>query len=249
MDKILDLLRSVQSGSVTPDEALLSLKREPFEDLGYVNIDHHRELRHGIPEVIFGLGKSAEQIIGIVEAMRDGGYAFILITRLDAEKAAKINASVPIDYDPISQIGIFGTLAEPDTEGIVAVCCAGTSDIPVAEEAAKTAEALGSRVIRIYDVGVAGMHRLLSKLDTIMSARVIIACAGMEGALATVLGGLVSAPVIAVPTSIGYGANFQGLSALLSMLNSCAGNVSVVNIDNGFGAGYLASLINRIGEK
>jgi len=249
MDKILELLRHVQDGSISPDEALLSLKKEPFEDLGYVNIDHHRELRHGIPEVIFGLGKSAEQIIGIVNAMRDNGYAFILITRLDAEKANAVNAAVPIDYDPISQIGIYGTLAEPSTAGVIAVCCAGTSDVPVAEEAAKTAEALGNRVVRIYDVGVAGMHRLLSKLDTIMTARVIVACAGMEGALATVLGGLVSAPVIAVPTSIGYGANFQGLSALLSMLNSCAGNVSVVNIDNGFGAGYLASLINRIGEK
>ena len=248
MDKVLELLRQVQGGSVSPDEALLSLKKEPFEDIGYANIDHHRELRHGIPEVIFGLGKTAEQIIGIIEAMRSRGYAFILITRLDADKATEVNAAVPIDYDPVSKIGVFGELPVPDTEGVIAVCCAGTSDIPVAEEAAKTAEALGQRVVRIFDVGVAGMHRLLSKLDTIMSARVIVACAGMEGALATVLGGLVSAPVIAVPTSIGYGANFQGLSALLSMLNSCSGNVSVVNIDNGFGAGYLASLINRIGE-
>jgi NCAIR mutase (PurE)-related protein len=246
---ILDLLKKVQSGETSPDEALLHLKKQPFEDLGYANIDHHRELRHGIPEVIFGGGKNAEQIVGILNAMRERGYAFILMTRLDKAKAEAVNASVPIDYDPISQIGVYGTLPVPDSEGQIAVCCAGTSDIPVAEEAAKTAEALGSRVIRIYDVGVAGMHRILSRLDTIMSARVVVACAGMEGALATVLGGLVSAPVIAVPTSVGYGASFQGLAALLSMLNSCAGNVSVVNIDNGFGAGYLASLINRIGEK
>ncbi|MDR0906249.1 MAG: nickel pincer cofactor biosynthesis protein LarB [Oscillospiraceae bacterium] len=246
---ILDLLKKVQSGETSPDEALLHLKKQPFEDLGYANIDHHREVRHGIPEVIYGGAKNAEQIIGILEAMRGRGYAFILVTRLDKAKAEAVNASVPIDYDPISQIGVYGTLPVPDSEGQIAVCCAGTSDIPVAEEAAKTAEALGSRVIRIYDVGVAGMHRILSRLDTIMSARIVVACAGMEGALATVLGGLVSAPVIAVPTSVGYGASFQGLAALLSMLNSCAGNVSVVNIDNGFGAGYLASLINRIGEK
>jgi len=249
MDKTLELLRQIQRGEIAPEEALLSFKKQPFEDLGYVNIDHHRELRHGIPEVIFGGGKTAEQIIGIIESMRSRGYEFILTTRLDEQKAAEISAVLPIDYDPVSKIAVYGTLREPDTEGVIVVCCAGTSDIPVAEEAARTAEALGSRVVRIFDIGVAGMHRLLSRLDTIMQARVIIACAGMEGALATVLGGLVSAPVIAVPTSIGYGASFDGLAALLSMLNSCAGNVSVVNIDNGFGAGYLASLINRIGEK
>jgi NCAIR mutase (PurE)-related protein len=249
MDKILDLLNKVRSGETSPDEALLHLKKEPFEDIGYANIDHHREVRHGIPEVIFGGSKTAEQIIGIIKAMRERGYAFILVTRLDRAKATEVGEAVPIEYDSISQIGVYGTLPVPDSEGQIAVCCAGTSDIPVAEEAAKTAEALGSRVIRIYDVGVAGMHRILSRLDTIMTARVVVACAGMEGALATVLGGLVSAPVIAVPTSVGYGASFNGLAALLSMLNSCAGNVSVVNIDNGFGAGYLASLINRIGEK
>ncbi|MDR1330376.1 MAG: nickel pincer cofactor biosynthesis protein LarB, partial [Oscillospiraceae bacterium] len=178
----------------------------------------------------------------------DRGYDCVLITRLTPEKAEAVNAETPITYDPISRIGIFGKKTPPSTIGYIAVCAAGTSDLPVAEEAATVAEALGSRVERLYDVGVAGLHRLLHRLDTIMAARVVIAVAGMEGALATVIGGLVSAPVIAVPTSVGYGANFQGLSALLSMLNSCAGNVSVVNIDNGFGAGYLGSLINNIGE-
>ncbi len=249
MDKTLELLKSVRSGEITPEQAVLAMKKQPFEDLGYVNIDYHRELRHGIPEVIFGEGKTAEQISGIIRSMRDSGYDFALVTRLDEEKAARVNAMVPIEYDPLSRIGAFGVQKKPDSEGVVAVCAAGTSDLSVAEEAAKTAEALGTRVERLYDVGVAGLHRILSRVDTLMTARVVIAVAGMEGALATVVGGLVSAPVIAVPTSVGYGANFNGLSALLSMLNSCAGNVSVVNIDNGFGAGYIASLINRIGEK
>jgi NCAIR mutase (PurE)-related protein len=249
MESILELLRRVESGETTPEEALLKLKKQPFEDLGYANIDHHRQLRHGIPEVVYGEGKTAAQIVGIVSAMSNRGYDCILITRLTPEKAAEVNSDVPITYDPLSRIGIFGEKAPPRTAGYIAVCAAGTSDLPVAEEAATVAEALGSRVERLYDVGVAGLHRLLNRLDTIMEARVVIAVAGMEGALATVIGGLVSAPVLAVPTSVGYGANFQGLSALLSMLNSCAGNVSVVNIDNGFGAGYLGSLINNIGEK
>ncbi|MDR3278776.1 MAG: nickel pincer cofactor biosynthesis protein LarB [Oscillospiraceae bacterium] len=248
MDKILELLNSVKIGAVSPEAALLTLKKEPFEDLGYANIDHHRELRHGIPEVVFGEGKTSEQICGILTAMGNRGYKTVMVTRLTPEKAGAVNAVTPIVYDPVSRLGVFGEKPPIRSKGTIAVACAGTSDLSVAEEAAVTAETLGHRVERLYDVGVAGMHRLLSRLDSLMTARVVVAVAGMEGALATVVGGLVSAPVIAVPTSVGYGANFHGLSALLSMLNSCAGNVSVVNIDNGFGAGYLASLINNIGE-
>jgi NCAIR mutase (PurE)-related protein len=248
-ERILALLNDVQSGGLSPQEALLKLKMEPFEDIGFAKIDHHRALRHGINEVIYGAGKTVEQIVGIVSAMKEHGNTNIMITRLTPERAAELNERMPVDYDPVSRIAIYGKKIEAETEGYVVIAAAGTSDISVAEEAAVTAEALGNRVERLYDVGVAGMHRILSKLDVLMGARVVVAVAGMEGALATVVGGLVSCPVIAVPTSIGYGANFSGLSALLSMLNSCAGNVSVVNIDNGFGAGYLASLINRIGER
>jgi len=247
-DRILELLNSVRKGEVPPDEALLRLKMEPFEELGYAKVDHHRELRHGIPEVVFGGGKTVEQIAGIVRSLKERGNHNILITRLTPDRAEALKGETELEYDPVSRIGICGKRKDITSEGLVVVATGGTSDIPVAEEAAVTAEALGNRVERLYDVGVAGLHRLLSRLDIVMKARVVIAVAGMEGALATVLGGLVSCPVIAVPTSIGYGANFSGLSALLSMLNSCAGNVSVVNIDNGFGAGYLASLINHIGE-
>ena len=245
-DKLLALLNSVKDGEISPHDAMSHLRLEPFEDLGYVKIDHHRELRHGIPEVIFGEGKTAGQIIGIAGKMAERGYKNIMITRLSAEKAEAVSKEIPFDYDPVSRIGLVSRVREITSKETIAVVAAGTSDLPVAEEAAVTAEALGNSVTRLYDVGVAGLHRLLSKLETLMDARVIIAVAGMEGALATVVGGLVSCPVIAVPTSVGYGANFHGLSALLSMLNSCAGNVSVVNIDNGFGAGYLASLINHI---
>jgi NCAIR mutase (PurE)-related protein len=247
-DRILKLLSSVKNGELSPQDALLKLKMEPFEELGYAKVDHHRELRHGIPEVIFGAGKTVEQIAGIIDSLKKRGNGTVLITRLTPERAQELNALVPVQYDPVSRIAIHGTKKEPTSGGIIAVATGGTSDIPVAEEAAITAEALGNRVERLYDVGVAGLHRVLSKVDVLMNARVVVAIAGMEGALATVIGGLVSCPVIAVPTSIGYGANFGGISALLSMLNSCAGNVSVVNIDNGFGAGYLASLINHIGE-
>jgi NCAIR mutase (PurE)-related protein len=243
------MLRGIRDGTVSPEDAALSLRKQPFEDLGYAKIDHHRELRHGISEVIFGEGKTVGQIVGILKAMGARGYERVLVTRLSAEKAALVNADAPITYYPEARIGICGQAPKPSTSGVVAIAAAGTSDLTVAEEAAITAEALGSRVERFYDVGVAGLHRLLSKLDPLMSARVVVAVAGMEGALATVVGGLVSCPVIAVPTSVGYGANFHGLSALLSMLNSCAGNVSVVNIDNGFGAGYLANVINKIGER
>ncbi len=245
-ERILQLLQKVKDGSLSPEDAMLKLKITPFEDLGYAKIDHHRSLRQGIPEVIFGSGKTAAQIIGIAKAMEEKGNRNILITRLDADKAEEIQQQFPIFYDPVSRIGIAGKKSEISTDSTIVVATGGTSDIPVAEEAALTAEALGNHVERLYDVGVAGLHRLLSKLDVLMSAKVIVAVAGMEGALASVIGGLVDCPVIAVPTSIGYGTNFGGLSALLSMLNSCASGVSVVNIDNGFGAGYLASMINHI---
>ncbi|UOO38762.1 nickel pincer cofactor biosynthesis protein LarB [Oscillospiraceae bacterium CM] len=221
----------------------------PFEDLGYATVDHHRRLRHGIPEVIYGAGKTPEQIAGIAAAIKKSGSNAVLITRLTPEKAADLAQLLPIDYDNISRLAVHGTSPKPSTRGTVTIVAAGTSDLPVAEEAAKTAEVFGNRVERVFDVGVAGLHRLLGRLEGLMTAKVIIAVAGMEGALATVVGGLVACPVIAVPTSVGYGASFNGLAALLSMLNSCAGNVSVVNIDNGFGAGYLASLINHIGEE
>lgn len=197
--------------------------------------------------MIFGSGKTAEQILGIASAMRRRGNENILITRLSDEKARILAEQLPLTYDPVSRIGIIGQKGEVTASGTIVVATGGTSDLPVAEEAALTAETLGNQVERLYDVGVAGLHRMLAHLDAIMEARVIVAVAGMEGALASVLGGLVDCPVIAVPTSIGYGANFGGLSALLSMLNSCASGVSVVNIDNGFGAGYLASMINHMG--
>ncbi len=246
-EKLLELLRRVQEGTVSPEQAVLELKVSPFEDLGYAKVDHHRAIRQGIPEVIFGSGKTAEQILGIASAMRRRGNENILITRLSDEKARILAEQLPLTYDPISRIGIIGQKGEVTASGTIVVATGGTSDLPVAEEAALTAETLGNRVERLYDVGVAGLHRMLAHLDAIMEARVIVAVAGMEGALASVLGGLVDCPVIAVPTSIGYGANFGGLSALLSMLNSCASGVSVVNIDNGFGAGYLASMINHMG--
>lgn len=244
-DMVLELLNSVKNGGTSPEEALLKLKKQPFEDVGYAKIDHHRSLRHGIGEVIYGEGKTTEQIAGIIEVMTGRGQKNIMVTRLSREKAEELKETREIDYDPLSRIAIIAREKETSPRGLIAVAAAGTSDIPVAEEAAVTAEVLGNKVERLYDVGVAGLHRLLGRLNEIMSARVVVAVAGMEGALATVVGGLVSCPVIAVPTSVGYGANFSGLSALLSMLNSCAGNVSVVNIDNGFGAGYIASLINR----
>jgi pyridinium-3,5-biscarboxylic acid mononucleotide synthase len=246
-EKALALLQKVKEGKLSPEEAVLELKMSPYEDLGYAKIDLHRELRQGIPEVIFGSGKTTEQIIGIASAMQAHGGENILITRLSPESAKKVEESIPLTYDPMSKIGIVGRKNEITACGTVAVATGGTSDMPVAEEAAITAEVLGNHVTRLYDVGVAGLHRLLSKLDILMDAKVIIAVAGMEGALASVIGGLVDCPVIAVPTSIGYGSNFNGLSALLSMLNSCASGVSVVNIDNGFGAGYLASMINHMG--
>lgn len=223
-------------------------------ELGFANIDLERRERTGIAEVIYGEGKSADQIVQIVRKMYEHGEEHVLITRVDGEKARIINRELEaVDiisntYDD-ARIVVAGGGHSPDGVGRIAVVTGGTSDIPVAEEAARTAEFLGNEVDRVYDVGVAGLHRLMSKVDIIRGATVVIAIAGMEGALASVVGGLVSAPVIAVPTSVGYGANFGGLSALLAMLNSCASGVSVVNIDNGFGAGYQASLINHTGKK
>ncbi len=249
MNDIRDLLAGVRNGSISMDEAVLELKKKPFEDIGFAKVDLHRRLRQGAAEVIYGQGKTPEEIVGILEAMRDNGQERVIITRLAPEAAAEVSASFPIEYHGKARIGLAGGLPEADGNGIVVVATGGTSDIPVAEEAAVTAEALGNEVVRLYDVGVAGLHRTLSHLDEIMSASVIIAIAGMEGALASVLGGLADCPVIAVPTSVGYGAAFGGLAALLSMLNSCASGVSTVNIDNGFGAGYLASMINHIRGK
>ncbi len=243
------ILEKVRDGSILVDDAVLALKKEPFEDIGYAKIDLHRNIRQGMPEVIYGAGKTPEQIIGIIEKMRQNGQKTILVTRLYTEAAEKIAERYDIDYHEQSKIGIIGKIPDADGIGKIVVATGGTSDIPVAEEAALTAEVHGNEVVRLYDVGVAGLHRLLSHLDEIMSASVIIAVAGMEGALASVIGGLADCPVIAVPTSVGYGASFNGLSALLSMLNSCASGVSAVNIDNGFGAGYLASMINHMEVK
>jgi len=247
--KILKLLNDVQNGNTSPEEAVLLLKKDPFEDVGYAMIDHHRGLRHGISEVIFGEGKTVEQIVGIVNAMVARGQKNIMTTRISSKKAKKIKQALPeMYYDPVSRICIYNKESEPSPHGLIVIAAAGTSDIPVAEEAAVTAETLGNNVERLYDVGVAGLHRLLSHLDVIMRARVVVVVAGMEGALPSVIGGLVACPVIAVPASVGYGANFGGLSALLTMLNACSGNISVVNIDNGFCGGYIASLINHIGD-
>ena len=215
--------------------------------MGYAKVDLHRKVRQGANEVIYGAGKTPEQIIGILEKMAQNGQKNVLITRLDQDKAEIINKNVPLTYYESAKIAVAGEMAAPGGIGTIVVATGGTSDIPVAEEAALTAEFLGNKVVRLYDVGVAGLHRLLNHSEQLMQASVVIAIAGMEGALASVVGGLVDCPVIAVPTSVGYGAAFGGLAALLSMLNSCASGVSVVNIDNGFGAGYLASMINHTG--
>ena len=246
---IRKLLEDVKKGNVTIDDALLKIKMSPFEDIGYAKVDLHRKIRQGTAEVIYGAGKTPEQILGIVEVLRKNGQNRMLITRMSKEAAEYVGQNVPVDYNDKAHVGIVGELPEPDGIGTVLVVTGGTSDIPVAEEAALTAEVLGSKVERLYDVGVAGVHRLFAHMDSIMQASVIIAVAGMEGALASVVGGLVDCPVIAVPTSVGYGASFGGISALLSMLNSCASGVSVVNIDNGFGAGFIANRINHMGEK
>ncbi len=247
--EIKKLFADVAIGKISPEEATLKLKIEPFEELGFAKVDHHRGLRQGTGEVIYGAGKTPEQIIEISKSLINYGQKNVLITRLSKESANIISRDVDLKYYEIGNIGILGEISQPETEGTILVVTGGTSDMPVAEEAALTAEFLGNKVERLYDVGVAGIHRLLANSESIMRAKVIIAIAGMEGALASVVGGLADCPVIAVPTSVGYGASFNGLSALLSMLNSCASGISVVNIDNGFGAAYTASMINHIGEK
>ncbi len=242
---IRSLLEEVSIGSVSVDEAVLKLKMQPFEDIDFAKVDLHRKLRQGNAEVIYGAGKSADQIRSIAETLVKNGQTPVLITRIDKDKAESLKAGMDIDYHEDARIAIVGEIPVPAGRGKIVVATGGTSDVPVAEEAALTAEVFGNEVVRLYDVGVAGIHRLMAHKEEIMSANVIIAIAGMEGALASVIGGLADCPVIAVPTSVGYGASFNGLSALLSMLNSCAAGVSVVNIDNGFGAGYMASMINR----
>ncbi len=242
---ILSVLNEVSRGALTPEDALLRLKLAPFEDLGYAKVDYHRAVRQGVPEVIYGQFKTREQTAGILESMQHRGCTNVLVTRIEQEVADFLAERFPLRYEPLSKLAV--AMPEPVTgRGSIVIATGGTSDMGVAEEAAITAETLGNRVTRLYDVGVAGLHRLLSNLEPLMTARVVVVAAGMEGALASVVGGLVDCPVIAVPTSVGYGASFGGFSALLSMLNSCASGVSVVNIDNGFGAGFLASRINQM---
>ena len=240
------LLQQVRNGDVSPDDAVEQLRHMPFEDLGFAKVDHHRRLRTGMPEVIFGQGKTPAQVATIFGSLaRHGGN--ILATRADEKQFAAVKKKMRSAQYHESARAI--TLRRDETiygKGLIAVVSAGTSDIPVAEEAVITAQIMGNKVEALYDVGVAGIHRLLANRSTLARARVVIVCAGMEGALPSVVGGLVGVPVIAVPTSVGYGAAFKGLAALMGMMNSCASNVSVVNIDNGFGAGYVASLINRL---
>jgi NCAIR mutase (PurE)-related protein len=245
--KLEDLLKKVKSGKITLDEALAELKSLPFEDLGFTRIDHHRSLRKGFPEVIWGEGKTSGQILSIIKQLKRKGQN-ILITRLEVKKAKAIRKVFPkSQYYPVSKVLTHLTHSvKSGGKGTILVITAGTTDIPVAEEALVTARFMGNRAEAIYDVGVAGIHRLLSERERLEAASILIVVAGMEGALPSVVGGLVDRPVIAVPTSIGYGTSFGGITALLAMLNSCASGVAVVNIDNGFGAGYMASLINRI---
>lgn len=297
--QLRDLLARVATGEASLDEAERALRIAPFEDLGYAKVDTHRGVRQGVSEVVYGAGKTAEQIAGVCRALLEGGQRRVLVTRLEADKAEQTarllaeqgvallrdgaappgagpsgeGGSAPsavdgvgadaagtrrdrprdrdvdglpvFEYRALPRLGILGEAPEPDGNGTVVVAAAGTSDLPVAEEAAVTAEMLGNEVVRLYDVGVAGIHRLLAHADDIAAANVVVAVAGMEGALASVVGGLAACPVIAVPTSVGYGASFGGVAALLAMLNSCASGVSVVNIDNGFGAGYQAHMINH----
>lgn len=249
MDKhdINELLQGVAQGTVSVDDAVLKLKMRPFVEVDeYAKVDFHRGIRQGVPEVIYGKGKTKEHILGIARTMLANGQETVLVTRLEADAAELIGAQLPLKYDELSKTGVIGVIPKPSGKGKILVATGGTSDIFVAQEAAITAEVLGNEVTRLYDVGVSGIHRLLMNMEEVMSARVIIAVAGMEGALPSVIGGLADCPVIAVPTSVGYGASLGGIAALLSMLNSCASGVSVVNIDNGFGAAYMASMINHL---
>jgi NCAIR mutase (PurE)-related protein len=240
------LLERVRDGESSVDEAMTGLRDLPFEDLGFAKVDHHREMRNGMPEVIFGQGKQPDQVAGIARALL-AKSSNLLLTRATAEMAERVSElTAETEYFPASGVVRVWRDRTVHGKGKIAVVCAGTSDLPVLEEAQLTAEVMGNEVDTICDVGVAGIHRLLHHRGRLTEARVAIVCAGMEGALPSVVGGMVSCPVIAVPTSVGYGASFNGLAALLGMLNSCASNVTVVNIDNGFGAGYVASLINRL---
>lgn len=246
-ERLVELLEQVRSGKVAVSAAMTRLRHMPFEDLGFAKIDHHRALRQGFPEVIMGQGKQVRDIAAIVQAMRRR-RSNILVTRLDTEKIAKLKRlRTALKFHPTARAATWVCRSIRITgKGTVLVVCAGTSDIPVAEEAVLTATMMGNRVEKIFDVGVAGIHRLLENRLRLDAAAVLIVVAGMEGALPSVVAGLIDKPVIAVPTSVGYGASFNGLSALLGMLNSCAAGVTVVNIDNGFGAGFAASLINRV---
>jgi NCAIR mutase (PurE)-related protein len=245
-DDLKSLLQNVGSGALSVDSALDRLRHLPFEDLGFAKLDHHRALRHGMTEVVFGKGKTPEQVAIIAGKLLEHSKN-LLVTRATQEMAERVKeVCAEAEYHPLSGVVRVWRDHELHGKGTVAVVCAGTSDIPVAEEARLTAEVMGNHVDAVYDIGVAGIHRLMGNAERLRSARVVVVCAGMEGALPSVVGGMVSVPVIAVPTSVGYGASFHGLAALLGMLNSCSSNVTVVNIDNGFGAGYVASLINRL---
>ena len=241
-----DILSAVRSGEMTVDEAVSRLRNLPYEDLGYAKIDHHRSLRTGFPEVVFCQGKTSDQVVEILKRLAIHNHT-VLATRADKEVYEAVCRELPhaVYHEAARIIVVGGPESAPEGGKYILVVSAGTADIPVAEEAAVTAESMGSRVERVYDVGVAGIHRLLDQKEKLDGAGVIIVVAGMEGALASVVGGLVDKPVIAVPTSVGYGASFEGLAALLAMLNTCAEGVAVVNIDNGFGAGYFAHLINK----
>jgi hypothetical protein len=244
-NNLKELLEQVKAGAVGVDDAMGRLRHMPFEDIGFAKVDHHRAIRHGMPEVIFGVGKAPEHLLEIATKLLERS-SNLLITRTEKVAAEKVLERFPeAEYFPLSRVVRVWKDKTIRGKGTIAVVCAGTSDIPVAEEAQLTAETMGNKVEVIYDIGVAGIHRLMANRERLSAARVCVVCAGMEGALPSAVGGLVSCPVIAVPTSIGYGAAFHGLAALLGMLTSCASNVTVVNIDNGFGGGYVASLINR----
>jgi pyridinium-3,5-biscarboxylic acid mononucleotide synthase len=245
-ESIRKLFEQVRAEKISPDEAVQRLRHLPFEDLGFAKVDHHRALRVGMPEVIFGQGKTPAQLAQIFSRLaKHAGN--LLATRASKEQFAAVKKKARgAEYHELARAIVLQRDTKKYGKGIIAVVSAGTSDIPVAEEALVTAETMGNEVEHLYDVGVAGIHRLLANRETLTRARVVIVCAGMEGALPSVVGGLVGVPVIAVPTSVGYGASFKGVAALLGMMNSCASNVSVVNIDNGFGAGYVAALINRL---
>ena len=245
-ESIRKLFEQVRKGTLSPDDAVARLRHMPFEDIGFAKVDHHRALRAGMPEVILAEGKTPAQVAGIFARLaKHGGN--VLATRADRKQFAAVKKTIrAAEYRELARAVVLHRDPAKYGKGMIAVVSAGTSDIPVAEEAVVTAELMGNEVQHFYDVGVAGIHRLLANREALTKARVVIVCAGMEGALPSVVGGLVGVPVIAVPTSVGYGSSFEGLAALLGMLNSCASNVSVVNIDNGFGAGYVASLINRL---